>query len=43
MLTNGKLFIGKDFILHETGDGVYNAKIILENAKSVNKKIVILN
>ena len=33
----------KTFDLPKLSDGVYNAKIILENAKSVNKKVVILN
>ena len=33
----------KTFELPNLSDGVYNAKIILENNKSVNKKVVILN
>ncbi len=33
----------KTFDLPNLSDGVYNAKIILENGKSVNKKVVILN
>ncbi len=33
----------KTFDLPYLSDGVYSAKIILENEKSVNKKVVILN
>ncbi len=33
----------RNFNLPNLSDGVYNAKIILENEKSVNKKVVILN
>ena len=33
----------KSFALPKLSDGVYNAKILFENEKSVNKKVVILN
>lgn len=33
----------KTFDLPNLSNGVYSAKIILENEKSVNKKVVILN
>ena len=33
----------KSFDLPNLSNGVYSAKIILENEKSVNKKVVILN
>ncbi len=36
-------FTERNFNLPNLSDGVYNAKIILKNNKSVNKKVVILN